>query len=72
MATIGVLVNEAWSLCVLNFESFKFSFSSRVCNTVAHEHAQVGVRNESQDCFWDDAPSSIVNLLASDLAVAEF
>ena len=67
MAKIGVLV-----ISVSNFESFKFSFSSRVCHTVAHELAQVGMRNESQDCFWvDDAPSSIVNLLASDLDVPE-
>ena len=72
MATIGVLVKEAWSLCVSNFESFKFSFRSRVRNTVGNELAQVGVRNDSQDCFWvDDAPSSIVNLLASDLDVPE-
>ena len=42
MAKIGVLV-----ISVSNFESFKFSFSSRVYYTVAHELSQVGVRNES-------------------------
>jgi hypothetical protein len=71
-ATIGVLMKEARSLCMLNFESYSFSFSRRGCNRVAHELASLGAKSESQDSIWvDAAPSCIVNFLTSDLAVSE-
>jgi ribonuclease HI len=71
-ATIGVLVKEARSLCILNFDSYAFSFSRRTCNSVAHETAKLGVHSESYDSFWEaSAPNCIVKLLASDIAVCE-
>ena len=56
-----VLVKEAWSLCVSNFESFKFSFSSRVCHTVAHELAKLGrMYLPNQFIEWDsDVPGLV-------------
>ena len=67
---IGVLVKEARSLCILNFDSFQFSFSRRACNNVAHELAKLGTISESSDLYWDaDAPNCIATLLASDVAV---
>ena len=71
-ATIGVLVKEARSLCILNFDSYAFSFSRRTCNSVAHELAKLGVHSGSDDSFWEaSAPNCIVKLLASDIVVLE-
>ena len=71
-ATIGVLVKEARSLCILNIDSYAFSFSRRTCNSVAHELAKLGVHSGPDDSFWEaSAPNCIVKLLASDIAVLE-
>ena len=67
---IGVLVKEARSLCILNFDSFRFSFSRRACKNVAHELAKLGTISESPDLYWDpDVPNCIATLLASDNVV---
>lgn len=69
-SVLGVLVGEARSLCILNFDSFHFSFSGRTCNNVAHELANLGTNSESYNSFWKaTVPNFIVNLLANDLAV---
>ena len=66
---IGVLVMEARSLCILNFDSFRFGFNRRACNSVAHMLAKFGVSSESPDSYWEaTAPNCIENLLASDIA----
>jgi hypothetical protein len=68
-STIGLLVAEAKSLCIMNFDSFSFSFNHR--SNVAHELAKVGATSESVDFFWDvSAPVCIATILDSDLAVS--
>ncbi|KAE8816004.1 hypothetical protein D1007_06545 [Hordeum vulgare] len=57
-ATIGVLVKEARSQCIINFDSYAFSFCRRTCNSIAYEHAKLGVHSESYDSFWE-APAPI-------------
>jgi ribonuclease HI len=69
---IGVLVNEARSLCILNFDSYLFSFNRRACNFAAHELAKMGAKGESQDSVWvDTVPSCVVNIMANDIVVSE-
>jgi ribonuclease HI len=69
-SSIGVLVVEARSLCILNFDYFSFSFSRRNCNNAVHELAKLGATSESADSFWDaSAPVCIATILDSDLAV---
>lgn len=67
-AMIGVLVKEARSLCILQFDSYQFAFSRRECNSTAHELAKYGVSSECQDSRWvDEAPECVVSFLASDI-----
>ena len=69
-SSIGVLVVEARSLCILNFDLFSFSFSRRNCNNAAHELAKLGATSESVDSFSDaSAPVCIATILDSDLVV---
>ncbi|KAK1669229.1 hypothetical protein QYE76_057388 [Lolium multiflorum] len=71
-SSIGVLMKEARSLCVLNFALFQFSYARRTCNTAAHVLAKIGVSSESSDSFWEDyAPFCISDIIASDSAVLE-
>jgi ribonuclease HI len=71
-SSIGVLMKEARSLCVLNFALFQFSYARRTCNTAAHVLAKIGVSSESSDSFWEDyAPICISDIIASDSAVLE-
>ena len=51
----GVLVREARSLCILNFDSFEFSFCRRVCNKVAHAIAEHGYRTSLPAPAWAEA-----------------
>ena len=70
LAPIGVLLKEVRSICIGSFESYSFQFVPRTCNAVAHLLAQHGLRSDSTCVGWeDDAPSFIVDLVASECAV---
>jgi hypothetical protein len=70
MADIGVLYREARSLCTLAFDSFEFSFCSRLCNKVADAIAQHGRELGVVNSSWsEDAPAFVLALVASDIAM---
>jgi hypothetical protein len=54
----------------LNFESFSFVYSPRVCNKVAHALAVLGASGQETCRLWTDVlPNNVMVLVASDLTV---
>jgi hypothetical protein len=65
-----VIYRDIKSFVNLNFESFSFVYSPRVCNKVAHALAALGASGQEACRLWTDVlPNDVMVLVTSDLTV---